>query len=158
MLTWTRGRHHEVDLIRPQYVNPKRKKTPRTHLHYDNVICASCGVNVMAKSRQHNCVFTDGRGKQSAPTRYSKLRVVHAPGNAENVSPPPTSKETAFKRTRHASRHVRHARAVMHVGIANPRWRGKRSRHSRRMRSPQFDVSGKRPMPRGFPCHVDLTP
>ena len=26
---------------------------------------------------------------------------------------------------RHASRHVRNARAVMHVGIAKPRWRGK---------------------------------
>ena len=34
----------------------------------------------------------------------------------------------------------------MHVGIANPRWRGKRSRHSRRMHNPQFYVSGKRPM------------
>ena len=33
------------------------------------------------------------------------------------------------------------ARAVMHVGIANPRWRGNRSRHSRRMRNPQFYVS-----------------
>ena len=31
-----------------------------------------------------------------------------------------------------------HARAVMHVGIANPRWRGKRSLHSRRMRNLQF--------------------
>ena len=35
---------------------------------------------------------------------------------------------------------------VMHAGIANPRWRGKRSRHSRRMRNPPFCVSGKRPM------------
>ena len=34
----------------------------------------------------------------------------------------------------------------MHVGITNPRWRGKRYRHSRRMRNPQFYVSGKRPM------------
>ena len=34
----------------------------------------------------------------------------------------------------------------MHAGIANPRWRGKRSRHSRRMRNPQVYVSGKRPM------------
>ena len=33
----------------------------------------------------------------------------------------------------------------MHVGIAKPRWRGKRSRHSRRMRNPQFCVSGKKP-------------
>ena len=42
--------------------------------------------------------------------------------------------------------HLACARAVMHVGIANLRWRGKRSRHSRRMRNPQFCVSGKRPM------------
>ena len=34
----------------------------------------------------------------------------------------------------------------MHVGIANLRWRGKRSRHSRRMCNPQFYVSGKRPI------------
>ena len=32
----------------------------------------------------------------------------------------------------------------MHVGIADTWWRGKRFRHSRRMRSPQFYVSGKR--------------
>ena len=38
------------------------------------------------------------------------------------------------------------ARAAIYAGIANPRWRGKRSRHSRRMRNPQFRVSGKRPM------------
>ena len=35
-------------------------------------------------------------------------------GNAGNVFP-----VTAGKRSRHASRHVRHARAVMHTGIAN---------------------------------------
>ena len=34
----------------------------------------------------------------------------------------------------------------MHVGIANPRCRRKRSRHSRRMRNPLFYVSGKRPI------------
>ena len=34
----------------------------------------------------------------------------------------------------------------MHLGIPNLRWRGKRSWHSRRMHSPQFYVSGKRPM------------
>ena len=31
-------------------------------------------------------------------------------------------------------------------GFLWSRWRGKRSRHSRRMRNPQFYVSGKRPM------------
>ena len=52
------------------------------------------------------------------------------------------------RRSRHASRHVRHTRAVIHVEIANPRWRGKRSRHSRRMRNPQFYVSDKMPIRR----------
>ena len=36
----------------------------------------------------------------------------------------------------------------MHVGIAKSWWRGKQSRHSRRMRNPQFYVSGKRPLAR----------
>ena len=79
-------------------------------------------------------------------TRYVKLRVEHAPGMSGAFSPPPTSKGTASKRSRYASRHVRHARAVMHVGIAISLWRGKRSRHSRHMRKPQFYVSGKRPI------------
>ena len=79
-------------------------------------------------------------------TRYVKLLVAHAPGMPGTFSPQPTSKETASQRSRHASRHVRHTRAVMHVRIANPQWRGKRSRHSRRMRNPQFYVSGKRPI------------
>ena len=34
----------------------------------------------------------------------------------------------------------------MHVGVANQRWWGKRSRHSRCMRNPQFYVTGNRPM------------
>ena len=50
-------------------------------------------------------------------TRYLNLRVAHA---SRTFSPPPTSKITANKRFRHASRHVRDARAVMHIGIANP--------------------------------------
>ena len=70
-------------------------------------------------------------------TRYVKLLVVLVPGMPGTVSPPPTSKETASWRSRHASRHV---------GVANLRWRGKRPRHSRPMHNPQFYVSGKRPM------------
>ena len=57
----------------------------------------------------------------------------------------PTSKETASKRSRHASRHMRHARAEMHVGIAYPRWRGKPSRHSRRMRTCNFTYLARGP-------------
>ena len=81
-----------------------------------------------------------------ASYQIGKSAACACPGNAGNVFPPPTSKETAGQRSRHASRLVRDARAVMHVGIANPRWRGKRSRHFRRMRNPQFYVTGKRPM------------
>ena len=79
-------------------------------------------------------------------TIYFNLRVAHAPGKSGKFSPPPTSKGTANKQSRHASRHVRHARALLHVGIANPRWRGKHSRYPRSMRNPQVYVSGKRPI------------
>ena len=41
---------------------------------------------------------------------------------------------------------MHHGTCVTHVGIASPRGCGKRSRHPRRMRNPQFYVSGKRPM------------
>ena len=41
---------------------------------------------------------------------------------------------------------VTHARAVMHMGFANPCWRGKSSQYSPRMRKPQFYVSGKKPI------------
>ena len=72
-------------------------------------------------------------------------------GNAGNVFP-----VTAGKRSRHASRHVRHARAVMHAGIINEQFSlksaagEKRSRHSRRMCNLQFYVYGKRPISRKY--------
>ena len=72
------------------------------------------------------------------------LWVAHAPGIPGTFSPPSTPQGIVRKISRHASCHVRHARTVMHIGIAKPRWRGKRSRHSRRMRNPRFYVSGKR--------------
>ena len=81
-------------------------------------------------------------------TRYVKLQVAHAPGM------PGT-----FPRTSRVSDpDMHHCTCVMHVpccmpgsltsGVLWSRCRGKRSRHSRRMRNPQFYVSGKRPMSR----------
>ena len=52
---------------------------------------------------------------------------------------------------------MRDVSALMHVGIANPRWRGKRSRHSRRMRNIQFYISGKRSMWSVFGIRFPLT-
>ena len=57
----------------------------------------------------------------------------------ERFPPPPISKETASKRD---------ARAVMHVGIAYPRWRGKRPRHSRRMRTRNVAYLARGPLKR----------
>ena len=74
-------------------------------------------------------------------TRYVKLRVAHAPGMPGTFYPPPTSKKPLV-----SDPGIHHDTCVTHVGIANLRWRGKRSRHFRRMRNPQFYVSVKRSM------------
>ena len=89
------------------------------------------------------CVLEDG-----PLVRYLKLRVAHAPVMLESFSPPP----------RVSDPDMHHGMCAKHVSWFMPgsltsgflwsRWRGKRSRHSRRMRNPQFYVSGKRPMRR----------
>ena len=79
--------------------------------------------------------------------RYVNLRVAHAPGIPGipgTFSPPP----------RVSDPDMHHGTCVTHVpwcmsgsltsGFLRSRWRGKRSRHSRR--NPQFYVSGKRPI------------
>ena len=62
-------------------------------------------------------------------TRYIKLCIADAQGIPGTFSPPPTSKGTASQRSRHASRHMCRARAVMHIGIANTWRRVKCYRH-----------------------------
>ena len=79
-------------------------------------------------------------------TRYIKLRVVHAPGMPGTFSPPlPVSDPD-----------MDHGTCLTHVPWCMPgsltsgflwsQLRRKRSRHSRRMRNPQFHASGKRPI------------
>ena len=78
--------------------------------------------------------------------RYVKLRVAHVPGMLGMFSPSP----------RDSNPDMHHDTCVTHVpwdlpgtltsGFLWSRWQGKRSQHSRRMRNPQFYVSGKRPM------------
>ena len=78
--------------------------------------------------------------------RYVKLRVAHAPRMPGTFSLPPLVSDPD----------MHHGTCVTHVPRCMPgsltsgflwcRCRGKRSRHSRRMRNPQFCVSGKRPM------------
>ena len=67
-------------------------------------------------------------------------------GNAGNVFPPPRVGDPSM----HHGTYVKHAPWCMPgrltSGLFCSRWRGKRSRHSRRMRNPQFYVPGKRPI------------
>ena len=75
--------------------------------------------------------------------RYVKLRVAHAPGM---FSPPPRVSDPDM----HHGTYVTHVPwcmpGLLTSGFFWSRWRGKRSRHSRRMRKPQFYVSGRRPI------------
>ena len=78
--------------------------------------------------------------------RYVKLRVVHAPGMPGTFVQPP----------RVSDPDMHHGTCATHVpwcilgsltsGFLWSRWRGKRSRHSRRMHFLQFFISGKRPI------------
>ena len=78
--------------------------------------------------------------------RYVKLRVAHAPGMPGTFSPP----------SRVSDPDMHHSTCATHVPLCMPgslnsvflwsRWRGKRSRHSWRMRNPKFYVSGNRPI------------
>ena len=81
-------------------------------------------------------------------TRYGKLRVAHVPGMPGTFFPPPW---VSYPDMRHGTR-VTHMPWCMMGSITSglvwSRWRGKRSRHSRRMRNPQFSLFCKRPMTR----------
>ena len=79
--------------------------------------------------------------------RYVKLRVAHALGMPGTFSPPPRISDPDM----HQGTCVTHVpwciSGSLTSGFLWNRWRGKRSRHSRRMRNLQFYVSGKRPIP-----------
>ena len=81
--------------------------------------------------------------KQWASYQISKMADYACAGNAGNVFPATDLKGNRLL----AIPACIMARAVMHVGIANLRWQGKRSWHSWRMHKKKFYISGKRPMP-----------
>ena len=72
-----------------------------------------------------------------ASCQMRKITGCACAGNAGNVFP-----ATAGLRSRHAPRHVRHARTS---GFLWSRWRGKRFRHSRRMRNLYFSYLVRSP-------------
>ena len=80
------------------------------------------------------------------PTRYLKMRVAHAPRMSGTFSSPPRVSDPDM----HRGMRVTHVPWCMPISLTSVFfsgwWWGKRSRHSRRMRNPQFYVSGNRPM------------
>ena len=77
-------------------------------------------------------------------TRYVKLRVAHKPGMPGTFTPPPL---VGDPNTDHDVTHVPWCMpGSLTSGFIWSQWRGNRFRHSRRMRNPQFYVSGKRAM------------
>ena len=88
---------------------------------------------------KHNWIFSSSGVLHRPLTRYAKSRVAHAPGMPRTFSPP-------LQRKPLVNDPGMHTRAMMHVGTAKPRWRGKRSRYYRRMRNPRYCVSGNGPM------------
>ena len=75
-----------------------------------------------------------------------KIASAHAPGMPGTFSPPPRVSDPGM----HHETCVTHVPWCMLGWLTNyflwRRWRGKRSRHSRRMHNPKFCVSGKRPV------------
>ena len=84
--------------------------------------------------------------KRGPLARYLNLRVAHTR----------ECRERFYPLARVSDPDMHHGTCVTHMpwcmsgsltsGFLRFRWRGKRSRHSRRMRNPQFYVSGKSPM------------
>ena len=82
--------------------------------------------------------------RQWASCQIRKIACCACVGITGNVFLVTDFKRNASWRSWHTSRHVRHTRAVMHVGTANPRRRWKLPRHSRRMYNPQFTYRSRR--------------
>ena len=118
-------------------------------------ICASYNISYHQWSATktdtvHMILRTESQGLKGTnlwPWASYKIRKIAnwaCARNAGNVFPPPTSKKPLL-----SDPGMHHGTCVTQVpwcmlGIGNPRWRGKLSRHSRRMRNTQLYVFGKR--------------
>ena len=81
-----------------------------------------------------------------ASSRYVKLRVAHAPGMPGTFSPPPRISDLDMHHGTCDTHELWCIPGSLTSGFPWSGWLGKHSQHSRRMRNPQFYVSGKRSM------------
>ena len=127
-------------------------KIPSTGTQTSNDYPRVININVARMSEYRDSSTSNGHQPTWASYQYVKLRVAHGPGMPGTFSPPPWVSDSD----------MHHGTCVTHVlwsmpgsltsGFRWSRWRGKRSRPSRRMRNPQFHVSCKRPMP--YRCKI----
>ena len=119
----------------------QRARVTRKWFHYDDVIMKShlltnytppIPLERSPHFVSHTALLWDMRyfmTKFHGPlARYVKLRLAHPPGMPRSFSPSPRVNDPQLTSS-----------------FLWSWWRGKRSQHSRRMRNPQFYVSGKRP-------------
>ena len=116
---------------------------------FDTAFCHNCASTIL-HSIQTFVIRVKNKNNRTSLygllARYAKLLVAHAPGMPGTFSPPP----------QFSYPDMHHGTCVTHVPWCMPgsltsgflwsRWRGKCSRHFRRMRNPQFYLSGKRPL------------
>ena len=132
---WQKSRDKK-HFIRDEIYWWQRERTLMGHAHILWVLLSAARIAVRAL----NCITYHG-----PLTRYVKLQVAHAPGMPGTFSPAADFKGNRKLAIPTCITAVRDARAVMHVGIAHLRWRGKRSRHSRRMRTCNFAYLARGP-------------
>ena len=84
-------------------------------LNHRKLLYSICSPKLLpCKALNNGCNYVCSAASLWASCQIRKIAVCACAGNAGNVFP-----VTAGRRSRHASRHVRDARAVMHAGIAN---------------------------------------
>ena len=93
----------------------------------------------------NNCTQCCLYGWHGPFTRYAKLRVVHAPGMPGTFSPPPRVSDPDMHHGTCVTPVPRCMPGSLTCGFLWSRWRGNRSRHSRRMHNLQFYVFDKSP-------------
>ena len=102
-------------------------------------------TNLKEKYVGHICRWLTG-SRHGPLARCVKLRVAHAPGMPGIFSPTLRVNDPDMRRGACMTHVPRCMPGSLNNGYLWRRRRGKRFRHSRRMRNQQFYVSGKRPM------------
>ena len=113
------------------WIKPLKRYPPCRGIHIDYNVMQMNRVNLL---------------RYGPLARYENSRLAHAPGMPGTFSPTPRVSDPDMHHGTCLTHEPWCMRGSLTSGFLWSRWRGKRFRHSRCMRNPQFYVSGKRPM------------